>query len=68
MEKQQRRAGSDRRAYRVNEFAEAYRVSRPTIYRMLKAGTIVSVKVGSRTLIPIESAEQWWNAQASKRG
>ena len=50
-------AAAFRRAYRVNEAAAAYRLSRSTIYKLIAAGTLRSVKVGGRRLIPVEAIE-----------
>jgi excisionase family DNA binding protein len=47
----------DRRAYRINEAAAAYRLSRSTIYKLIAAGDLRSVKVGGRRLIPVEAIE-----------
>ena len=50
-------AAGFRRAYQVNEAAAAYRLSRSTIYKLIAAGTLRSVKVGGRRLIPVEALE-----------
>ena len=44
-----------RRAYQVNE--AACRLSRSTLYKLIAAGTLRSVKVGGRRLIPVEALE-----------
>jgi excisionase family DNA binding protein len=46
-----------RRALRVNEFCEAYRVSRSTAYRLIAEGKLKTVKVGNRRLVPVDAAE-----------
>jgi excisionase family DNA binding protein len=46
-----------RRAYQVDEAATAYRLSRSTLYKLMSAGTLRSVKVGGRRLIPVEAFE-----------
>jgi excisionase family DNA binding protein len=46
-----------RRAYQVNEAVATYRLSRSTIYKLMAAGTLRSVKVGGRRLIPVEALE-----------
>jgi excisionase family DNA binding protein len=46
-----------RRAYQVNEATTAYRLSRSTLYKLMSAGTLRSVKVGGRRLIPVEALE-----------
>ncbi len=47
----------ERRAFRVAEFCEAYRVSRATTYKLMKAGKLKTVLIAGRRLIPIEAAE-----------
>ena len=46
-----------RRAYQINEATVAYRLSRSTLYKLMSAGTLRSVKVGGRRLIPVEALE-----------
>ena len=46
-----------RRAYQINEAAVAYRLSRSTLYKLMSTGTLHSVKVGGRRLIPVEALE-----------
>jgi excisionase family DNA binding protein len=48
---------AQRRAYRINEAAAAYRLSRSTLYKLIGAGTLRSVKVGGRRLIPVDAIE-----------
>jgi excisionase family DNA binding protein len=49
--------GSPRRALRVNEFCESYRVSRSTAYRLIAEGKLKTVKVANRRLVPVDAAE-----------
>jgi excisionase family DNA binding protein len=46
-----------RRAYQIDEAAAAYRLSRSTLYKLIAAGALRSVKVGGRRLIPVEAIE-----------
>ncbi|WP_296707186.1 helix-turn-helix domain-containing protein [Rhodoblastus sp.] len=46
-----------RRALHVNEFCEAYGVSRSTAYRLIAEGKLETVKIGNRRLVPVDSAE-----------
>lgn len=48
---------SSRRAFRVNEFCDAYRVSRATVYKMMKEGKLRTALIGGRRVIPVEAAE-----------
>jgi hypothetical protein len=47
----------ERRAYRVDEFCDAYRVSRATVYKLMKAGKLQTVLIAGRRVIPVEAAE-----------
>ena len=51
---------SERRAYTVRQFSEAFSLSRATVYNLISRGEIEARKVGGRTLIPAESAESWF--------
>jgi excisionase family DNA binding protein len=46
-----------RRAYLVNEAVADYRLSRSTIYKLMSAGKLRTVKIGGRRLIPVEAIE-----------
>jgi len=50
-------SSGDRRAYLINEAVAAYRLSRSTIYNLMSAGKLRTVKVGGRRLIPVEALE-----------
>jgi excisionase family DNA binding protein len=52
-----RKTGVLRRAYRINEFCEAYGFSRSFVYKMIADGRLQTVKVGNRRIIPIEAGE-----------
>ncbi len=43
----------------VNEFCRTFGIGRTKAYEVLKSGQLRSVKVGSRTLIDMESAHAW---------
>lgn len=45
------------RAFRVNDAAKAYSISRATIYRLLKGDKLRAVKIGGRRLILREDLE-----------
>ncbi len=47
----------ERRAYRVNEACAAFRISRSTIYKLMAAGKLRTVRIAGRRLIPAEAAE-----------
>ena len=46
-----------RRVYQVVEAVAAYRISKSTIYKLMAAGALKTVKVGGRRLIPVEALE-----------
>lgn len=52
-----------RAAWSVPQFCERYPVSKGTVFALLRQGKLQRVKVGRRTLIPVESADAWWAAQ-----
>ena len=53
-------AAPERQAYSVEEFAEAYGLSRATIYNLWKANAGPrAMRVGRRTLISRAAAEDW---------
>jgi excisionase family DNA binding protein len=47
-----------RRAYQVDEFCAAVRISRASLYKLMKAGRIKTVTIGGRRLIPVDEAER----------
>ena len=51
------RAAPVRRALSIPEFCKAYGLSRSTVYRMMAEGTLPSVKIGKRRLVPVDAAE-----------
>ena len=55
----------DRGAYSILEFGVHYRISRSMIYKMIGAGELKAVKVGSRTIIPTCNAEEWFQGLPS---
>jgi excisionase family DNA binding protein len=50
---------SDKRAYSVEGFCDAYGLRKSKVYQEIAAGKIAAVKFGARTLIPLEAADQW---------
>lgn len=53
-------APSERRAYTVRQFSEAFSLSRATVYNLIRRGEIEARKVGGRTLIPAAIADSWF--------
>lgn len=45
------------RVLTVNEFSDAYRIGRTTTYKLINDGTLRTVLVRGRRLIPVEAAE-----------
>lgn len=46
-------------AYDIKSFCKAYSVSRSFVYEEIKSGRLRRVKVGRRTLIPRQFADEW---------
>ena len=47
----------ERRAYRVNELCEAFRISRATAYKLMSAGRLKYFTIGKERRIAVEAAE-----------
>jgi excisionase family DNA binding protein len=47
-----------RRAFKINDFCEAYGISRATTYKLIKTGKLRTVVVGGRRLVPTDEAER----------
>jgi excisionase family DNA binding protein len=45
--------------YRVEEAAEALRLSRSIVYELIRSGRLRTVKVGSRRLVPVEALSEY---------
>lgn len=52
----------------ISESAVALGVSRPTIYRLIRADGFPTIRLGGRVLIPVKQLEDWLDAQASNKG
>jgi len=50
------------KALTIRRFTEIYGISRAKTYRLIEAGELRAVKVGTRTLIPTESSENWFDS------
>lgn len=48
-----------RRLYPLPEAAELLGVGRSTIYELIGAGALASVKIGRRTLVPAEAIDRY---------
>jgi len=47
-------------AYTVQEFCDAYRISKPNFYRMVRSGNAPqSIKIGGTRRIPMSAAKAW---------
>lgn len=45
--------------YRVEEAAEALRLSRRTVYDLIRCGALRTVKVGARRLVPVSAVVEY---------
>jgi excisionase family DNA binding protein len=45
--------------YRVDEAAEALRVSRSVVYELIRSDQLRTVKVGRRRLVPVEALAEY---------
>jgi excisionase family DNA binding protein len=45
--------------YRVDEAAEALRLSRSLVYELIRCGRLRSVKEGRRRLVPVEAVKEY---------
>ena len=45
--------------YRVDEAAEALRISRSVIYELIRSGQLRTVKVGRRRLVPVLALDDY---------
>jgi excisionase family DNA binding protein len=57
MRQQPNIAPDEKRAFHVLEAAAIYRLSRSTLYKMMAAGALRTVKIGGRRLIPRDVLE-----------
>ena len=57
----------ERRAFRVNETVAVYRLSRSTLYKLISAKQLRTVKIGGRRLIPRDELESLLNNGAQAR-
>jgi excisionase family DNA binding protein len=46
-------------AYRVEEAAQALRLSRSVIYELIRSGRLRTVKQGSRRLVPVAALQEY---------
>ncbi|MBR1197810.1 helix-turn-helix domain-containing protein [Bradyrhizobium sp. AUGA SZCCT0158] len=58
LEREQQRR-SRQRALSVVEFAQRYGVGRTTTYEEIKSGRLPARKIGKRTIITVDDAEEW---------
>jgi excisionase family DNA binding protein len=45
--------------YRVDEAAEALRISRSSLYELIRSGQLSTVKVGRRRLVPVAALSDY---------
>lgn len=50
-------------AFTIDEFSQWARMGKTRVYEEIGKGALRAIKVGRRTLIPMEAAETWLSAQ-----
>jgi excisionase family DNA binding protein len=50
---------SSRIAYSIDEFAKLAGIGRTTVYAEIKAGRLITAKVGKRTLLTADEVRRW---------
>ena len=50
---------SRQRALSIKEFSERYGIGRSSVYEELKAKRLRARKIGKRTIITVDDAEEW---------
>ena len=56
------------RAMSINAFCQIFDIGRTSTYAEIKAGRLKVRKVGRRTLIGDDDAEQWWRSLPEHQG
>jgi hypothetical protein len=57
----------EKRALTVTEFCDGYGVSKFAFYKMLKAGTLRTIIIGGRRLVPVDVAEALLKGDGAER-
>lgn len=67
---QQSKQRTVKKAYSISEFAKAYSISEQKVRELIQRGKIKATSDtngrGTRYLIDIKSADEWWNKQLGK--
>lgn len=50
---------TEKKAYSINEFCQLFSIGRTKTYDEIKEGRLPIIKIGSRTLIKADDANQW---------
>ena len=53
---------SEKKAYTINELCQLFSIGRTKTYQEIKEGKLPVKKIGSRTIITAESAQNWINS------
>jgi hypothetical protein len=64
----ERQSRSLQRAMSINAFCQIFDIGRTSTYAEIKAGRLKVRKVGRRTLIGDDDAEQWWRSLPEHQG
>lgn len=71
IEQQLKQRTVNKKAYTISEFAKTYSMSEPKARELIQHGKIKATNTtngrGTRYLIDIKSADEWWNKQLGKQ-
>lgn len=54
-----------RKAYDLKSFCEAFSIGRTKVYQEIREGKLKTLKVGRRTIITAQAADDWLNSLPS---
>jgi excisionase family DNA binding protein len=58
--------GTDRKARTIDEFGQAWRIGRTTVFKEISEGRLRALRVGRRTLITTEAEDEWHAARKAE--